>query len=119
MTTIAPAPLSTNPDLPFKYVGGDPALDLVNTVDWTSRGLEHDRLTDYERLTHWAEGAGVISAGQARSLRGRARRRPRDAEAAYRMAIQMRSVLWRRVGAPAPGGGGGGVRGRVDLGFVG
>jgi hypothetical protein len=86
MTTIAPTPLSINPDLPFKYVGGDPALDLVNTVDWTSRGLEHDRLTDYERLTHWAEGAGVISAAQAKSLRARARRRPRDAEAAYRMA---------------------------------
>ncbi len=101
MTTIAPTPLSINPDLPFKYVGGDPALDLINTVDWTSRGLEHDRLTDYQRLTDWAEGAGLIPARQAKSLRARARRRPRDAEAAYRMAMQMRSVLWRVFGAIA------------------
>ena len=26
--------------LPFKYVGGDPAVDLVNTVDWTRAGPE-------------------------------------------------------------------------------
>jgi predicted RNA-binding Zn ribbon-like protein len=101
MTTIAPTPLSIDPDLPFKYVGGDPALDLVNTVDWTSRGLEHDRLTDYERLTRWAEGAAVISPGAGKSLRARARARPRDAESAYRLAIQTRSVLWRVFGAIA------------------
>jgi predicted RNA-binding Zn ribbon-like protein len=94
-------PTDSVPDLTFKYVGGDPALDLINTVDWTTRGLEHDRLMDYERLTHWAEGAGVISSGQAKSLRAQAQRRPRDAEAAYRMAIQIRSVLWRVFGAIA------------------
>ena len=101
MISFAPAPLSTSRDLPFTYVGGDPALDLINTVDWTSRGLEHERLTDYERLADWAEGAGVLSAGQAKSLRARARHRPRDAEAAYRLAVQIRSVLWRVFGAIA------------------
>ncbi len=37
MPTV-PAPLTLAPNLPFKYVGGDPSIDLVNTVDWTSRG---------------------------------------------------------------------------------
>ena len=41
--------------LPFKYVGGDPAVDLVNTVDWTSAGLKDERLGDYQRLTRWAD----------------------------------------------------------------
>jgi len=40
--------------LPFKYVGGDPAIDLVNTVDWTRHGLKDERLGDYQRLTRWA-----------------------------------------------------------------
>ena len=35
----------------FLYVGGDPALDLVNTVDWTPRGPEEERLGTYEQLT--------------------------------------------------------------------
>ena len=47
--------------LPFKYVGGDPAIDLVNTVDWTRQGLRDERLGDYQRLTRWAEGSGVVS----------------------------------------------------------
>ena len=43
---IGPAPLSLAPHLPFKFVGGDPSVDLVNTVDWTARGLVDERLTD-------------------------------------------------------------------------
>jgi predicted RNA-binding Zn ribbon-like protein len=85
--------LSTAPELPFKYVGGDPALDLVNTVDWTERGPEHDRLTDYERLTRWAEGAGALSRPEAAVLRERARAHPKEAEAAYRSALDLRRVL--------------------------
>src|ERR671935_145165 len=49
-----PASLSFDGQAPLRYVGGDPSLDLVNTVDWTERGLENDRLVDYERLTRWA-----------------------------------------------------------------
>ena len=56
----APIASSLAPDLPFKYVGGDPAVDLVNTVDWTRQGPVDDRLTDYDRLTRWAEGAELL-----------------------------------------------------------
>lgn len=90
-------------DLPFQYIGGDPALDLVNTVDWTSRGPEQDRLTDYERLTRWAEGSGILSAKAASSLRGRAHANPREAEAAYRNALRVREVLRRLFRAIAEG----------------
>jgi predicted RNA-binding Zn ribbon-like protein len=95
--------ISSAPDLPFKYIGGDPALDLVNTVDWTSRGLEQDRLTDYGRLTRWAEGAGVLPAGAAASLRTRADARPREAEDAHRLMLRVREVLGRLFGAIARG----------------
>jgi predicted RNA-binding Zn ribbon-like protein len=103
MATLTVTPRSTRPELPFKYVGGDPALDLVNTVDWTRRGMEQDRLTDYARLTRWAEGAGLISARTAGSLRSRAKAQPAQAETAFRMALQIRSVLWRTLTAVARG----------------
>jgi predicted RNA-binding Zn ribbon-like protein len=79
----------------FKYIGGDLAIDLVNTVDWTSRGLEYERLEDYSRLTEWAEGAGVVSARAAGALRRKAARSPREAETAHRAALRARSVLQR------------------------
>lgn len=46
-------------DLEFHFLGGRPALDLVNTRGerWR-RGFE--RLTDPPRLAHWLVGAGVV-----------------------------------------------------------
>jgi predicted RNA-binding Zn ribbon-like protein len=98
-----PASRSFEPRLAFKYLGGDPALDLINTVDWTERGPENDRLTDYERLTRWGEGAGIISSTAGASLRARAGARPREAQAAYKAAVRARWVLWRILAATARG----------------
>jgi predicted RNA-binding Zn ribbon-like protein len=84
---------STDPA--FEYIGGDPALDLVNTVDWTSRGPEQERLTDFDQLVHWAEGAGVVSPKTAGVLGRRAAAKPREAETAHRSALQARQVLER------------------------
>lgn len=91
----APSSLSFAGELPFKYVGGDPSLDLVNTVDWTARGPIEDRLTDYVRLTRWAEGAGVITPRQAAQLRAEALSHPRVAERVYRDALELRWQLRR------------------------
>jgi len=82
-------------DIPFKYVAGNPALDLVNTVDWTARRLEHERLQNFERLTRWAEGAGVLSLPRGSAMRKLARSRPGQAEAAYRRALALRELLQR------------------------
>ncbi len=85
-------------ELPFKYVGGDPSLDLVNTIDWTGRGPEKERLTDYARLTRWAEGAGLVSKAEGERLRRAAALHPREARAAHEAAIRLRSVLQRLYG---------------------
>lgn len=92
---VAPVPFSADPDLPFKYIGGDPSVDLVNTVDWTSKGPDFERLTSYERLTRWAEGAGLLSAADAKGLRQQAAAHPRKAKAAYEGARWLRWVLQR------------------------
>src|SRR5215207_9148973 len=98
-----PAPLSFGPDLPFKYVAGDPSLDLVDTVDWTERGLDADRLASYDRLTRWAEGAGVLTARAAEQLRRAAAARPREARRALAAAWRVRWVLQRVFAAVAAG----------------
>jgi predicted RNA-binding Zn ribbon-like protein len=98
---VAPLASSADPDLPFKYIGGDPSMDLVNTVDWTSKGLEYERLTSYERLTRWAEGAGLLAAVDAEALRRRSVAHPSEAQAAYEAALWLRWVLRRVFGGIA------------------
>ncbi|HEY7614463.1 MAG TPA: ABATE domain-containing protein [Gemmatimonadales bacterium] len=88
---------------PFTYVGGDPAIDLVNTVDWTSRGPEVDRLETFDQLTRWAEGAGVIDAATGRRLRRLGEERPRVAASALAYALQVRAALHDLFGAMARG----------------
>jgi predicted RNA-binding Zn ribbon-like protein len=100
---ISPQSLSPGRDLPFEYIGGDPALDLVNTVDWTSRGPEEERLTDFARLVQWAQGAGIVSARVAAALRAKGNAKPREAEAAHRAALRAREVLERLFSALAHG----------------
>ncbi len=90
-------------DLAFQYVGGDSAIDLVNTVDWTSRGPENERLGDLAGLIRWAEGAGIVPARAASSLRAQAQAKPREAESAYRNAVKARAVLERLFRAIAQG----------------
>ena len=81
--------------LPFKYIGGDPAVDLVNTVDWTRGGLKDERLGDYQRLTRWAEGSGVVSAQLAAKLRRKAAGSPNAASTVYRAALRVREIIRR------------------------
>jgi predicted RNA-binding Zn ribbon-like protein len=96
--------LAFAPHLPFKYVGGDPSIDLVNTVDWTSRGPEQDRLTNYQRLIEWAEGAEILPQRAAAALRARAMAHPREAAVAHKAALHARAVLWQLFGSLARNG---------------
>lgn len=105
MTTV-PVPRSPSPELPLKYVGGDPSVDLVNTVDWLHDGLDHDRIPDYGRFVDWAEGAGVITGPIADRLRRSAAAHPRQAASALADAASLRWLLQRLFadvasGAPA------------------
>jgi predicted RNA-binding Zn ribbon-like protein len=93
--------LSAEPSI--LYVGGDPALDLINTVDWTARGLEEERLPTYDRVTRWAEGAGILSAVAGRGLRQVAAARPAKAAAALADVHRARAILHDLFGAVARG----------------
>ncbi len=53
----------------FELVGGHPALDLVNTLDWRFRDSGPEELmTDYGDMVRFAEQSGLMSNAQARRL---------------------------------------------------
>jgi predicted RNA-binding Zn ribbon-like protein len=55
----------------------------------------------------WAQGAGILSAKAASSLRAQAQAKPRAAEAAYREVLRARAVLgrlFRAIAASEPAG---------------
>jgi len=77
----------------FEWVGNHAALDFTNTVDWTSRGLESERLRSFDDLVRWALAAGAISLPEATALGARAGREPRRAIEALRLARELRSEI--------------------------
>jgi predicted RNA-binding Zn ribbon-like protein len=88
-------PLSSDGNLPLRFVGGAPSIDLVNTVDWTSRGPDHDRLVSYPRLIEWSTGAGVLASSETRALARTAVADPSAADAALEQAFGLRWTLQR------------------------
>jgi predicted RNA-binding Zn ribbon-like protein len=94
---------SNSQSLPFLYISGDPALDLVNTVDWTEHGPVNDRLPHFDRLTRWAEEAGLIDHETAAGLRSGGSTHPKEAQSAHRSAMRARSVLKELFSAIARG----------------
>jgi len=83
---------------PHPRIGGDPALDFLNTVhDWTVQPRV-DRLTDYPAAVGFAEAAGLVSAAEARRLAGV----PAGTEVAR--LRELRAVLERVFRAVAEGG---------------
>jgi predicted RNA-binding Zn ribbon-like protein len=87
----------------FEYLSGDPALDLVNTVDWTSSGPANERLETGDDLVRWGRGAGVLPAAAAERLRRAVVRHPREASRAVEEARAARLVLRDLFAAVAEG----------------
>lgn len=54
----------------FQLIAGDPALDLVNTLDWRFRESGHEeKIAGYDDLLHFVEQSGLLPAKLAKSLR--------------------------------------------------
>jgi predicted RNA-binding Zn ribbon-like protein len=87
----------------FGFIAGDPALDFVNTVDWTDAGQVDERLTDYDALVRWSVEAGVLAQSAGDRLRRTAEARPRQGRAALAEAIRTREILHEVFNAVAAG----------------
>ena len=97
----------------FELTGGALCLDFANTVgDRPHRTEEH--LHGYADLLEWSRQASALDARELRSLSAEARRRPREARAAFLRALELRETLYRVFRAAATGG----VVSKADLAAV-
>ncbi len=82
-------------------MGGDPALDFANTLDGDP---PVECLRGYGDLAAWSVRAGLLSPDEAGRVAGEAKRRPEEAEAVYRDALELREALYGVFRAVAEGG---------------
>jgi predicted RNA-binding Zn ribbon-like protein len=75
----------------LRIIGGDVALDFVNTEDGDP---PLECLRGYGDLVAWGVLVGLLSAEEGERLMGEADLRPGDAEAAYRDALTLRGALY-------------------------
>jgi predicted RNA-binding Zn ribbon-like protein len=75
----------------LRIVGGDVALDFVNTEDGDP---PLECLRGYGDLVAWGVLVGLLSAEEGERLMGEADLRPGDAEAAYHDALTLRGALY-------------------------
>lgn len=80
-------------------LGGHPALDFVNTLDWRDRpvaeGGPEEMLVSYEALLACWLRLGIVSAPTAAELERRAARHPAKADAVLAEALELREALYR------------------------
>ena len=87
----------------FELTGGRPCLDLANTLEARPTPRPRELLRTYADLLAWGEQAALLTPGQARRLRDRARRRGGEAEAARRRALSLREAVSSVFAAVAAG----------------
>jgi predicted RNA-binding Zn ribbon-like protein len=76
-------------------VGGDLALDFVNTQTGPPDGpADGDALGGYDDLLSWSRHMGTMGERQAEALALISRARPAAASEAFRKAVGTRSYLW-------------------------
>lgn len=79
----------------FELTGGRLAVDFVNTQGGMRGVAPKEHLHAYADLIAFARQSGAIDAARARRLLAEARRRPGEAEAVVREAVELREALYR------------------------
>jgi predicted RNA-binding Zn ribbon-like protein len=78
----------------MRLVGGDLALDFINTRAGPPVGpADDDVLTGYPELVAWSRYAGALTGAEAAALRRRSRDDPGGAQAAFARALRTRDYL--------------------------
>lgn len=88
----------------FQLVGGHPALDLVNTLDWRFRpsGSE-ELLNDYADLLRFSEQSGLITPSEVRKFAtGDQARKKRILSSTKKLRECLASILYAIVDGQAP-----------------
>jgi predicted RNA-binding Zn ribbon-like protein len=91
----------------LRLVGGNLALDFVNTVDGAP-GIEayeegFECLKSYDDIVAWGVKSGALGEAAAEGLLEEAQRRPSEAEATHARALALRDLLYAIFSAVASG----------------
>jgi predicted RNA-binding Zn ribbon-like protein len=78
-------------------------LNFANTVDWRLSTRPHEYLSSYYDLVTWSRRVGVLTQKEAQRLLRVARRHQRQADTAFRRAIELRDRIFRIFSAVAAG----------------
>lgn len=84
-------------------VGGDPALDFVNTASAWASGDPVDRLGGAGGLADWAVVAGLAPPADAGRIKADIAKDPQSGAAAFAEATALRALLWRILSAAVHG----------------
>jgi predicted RNA-binding Zn ribbon-like protein len=77
----------------LQLVGGHPALDFLNTVEFRGQLEPGDRLNSFERLARWSATAGLLSPHELTGLIVPSSARSLRASRALDSAIELREAL--------------------------
>lgn len=85
----------------LSLLGGHPALDFVNTLDWRDRADEEggavECLDSYEALLVWSRRVDLIAAGEAKTLAAKAQVAPKEAAGVLIEARRLREAIFNLV----------------------
>jgi predicted RNA-binding Zn ribbon-like protein len=87
-----------------RLIGGVLCLDFANTLNGHDRTPHHEYLHDYRDLVLWGRHAGSLSEKEVGVLLIEAARRPAEAEAVYRLGLELRETIFRLFSSLAKGG---------------
>jgi predicted RNA-binding Zn ribbon-like protein len=87
----------------FHFLGGDPSVDFVNTVDSWLGDAPIDKLESYHDLLDWSEEAGLVCREVHTSLQRAASEYEEDAQRVLQSARSFRGHLYRILVAAASG----------------
>lgn len=91
--------------LQLEPLGGHPALDFINTLDWRGRAdAAEECLVSYQALLVWASRGGLLEPREAKALDGAAAAEPEAAAEALAETVALREALHRLVAAATAGG---------------
>jgi len=93
MRSVAPATVSAHPFASRDFVGGDAALDFVNTITGRDEA-PRDWIASYPGLVEWAGLANLLPPDVLQTLAAEAERRPDEAAAALVRAKALREALF-------------------------
>jgi len=87
----------------LSLLGGHPALDFTNTVDWRGRAEPDEFLTGYDVLLRWATRIGLLGAAEEAALLRRAAAAPDEGARLLETVLTFREAFYRLLVAQTRG----------------